>query len=152
MPACLPAVVVLRILHVSDRRSLHSSRAHNYTERALEARFIHGLWSAGIAERHLEGAPKRRGNARQPTTASRLARSASEGQPRASPEPLHDRVPTLASSPQSGGAMRLAEQHLAQPNVWSGRINHDLLRQHPSPNRCPICPWRESNGYAACGL
>ena len=71
--ACLPAVVVLGILHVSDRRFLHSSRAHNYTERPLEARFIHGLWSAGIAERHLEGAPKRRGNARHPTTASRLA-------------------------------------------------------------------------------
>lgn len=81
--ACLPACscCVLGILHVSDRRSLHSSRAHNYTDRPLEARFIHGLWSAGMAERHLEGAPKRRGNARQPTTASRLARSASEGQP-----------------------------------------------------------------------
>jgi hypothetical protein len=80
---CLPACscCCVGILHVSDRRFLHSSRAHNYTERPLEARFIHGLWSAGIAERHLEGAPKRRGNARHPTTASRLARSASEGQP-----------------------------------------------------------------------
>lgn len=84
--ACLQLSCV-GILHVSDRRFLHSSHAHNYTERPLEAQIIHKLWSAGSAERPPEGAPKRRGNARHPTTASRLARSASEGWPWLSPRP-----------------------------------------------------------------
>jgi hypothetical protein len=94
-----------------------------------------------VLQRPLEDAQKRRGNARQLKAAST---SASQGCLSTTKSPRF--------SPPRERRDTDWRNNSTQTQTLECRINHDLLRQHPSPNGCAICPWREPNGNAACGL